>query len=96
MPARGLIALCDFGGSGTSITFVDAGNGVAPLGPTVRHTELSGDLIDQAVLTRVIADLSDAGSVDLSGTSAIGPLSRLRGAMSRRPRNGSRPPPSPR
>ena len=45
---------------------------------TVRHTELSGDLIDQAVLTHVLDGLSDAGSVDVSGTSAIGPLSRLR------------------
>ena len=79
VPTSGLIALCDFGGSGTSITLVDAANGSQPIGPTVRHTELSGDLIDQAVLTHVLSGLSDAGSVDLSGTSAIGPLSRLRG-----------------
>ncbi|HET6737076.1 Hsp70 family protein [Mycobacterium sp.] len=78
VPTRGVIALCDFGGSGTSVTLVDAGNGFAPVGPTVRHTDLSGDLIDQALLTRVINDLSAAGTIDLSGTSAIGSLSRLR------------------
>ena len=46
--------------------------------PTVRHTDLSGDLIDQALLTHVINDLSAAGTIDLSGTSAIGSLTRLR------------------
>ena len=78
-PTRGVIALCDFGGTGTSITLVDAANGYQPIGPTVRHTDLSGDLIDQALLTHVINDLAAAGSVDLSGTSAIGALTRLRG-----------------
>jgi hypothetical protein len=78
LPASGLVALCDFGGSGTSISLVDAANGNQQLGPTVRHTDLSGDLIDQAVLTQVLSGLSDAGSVDMTGTSAIGPLSRLR------------------
>jgi actin-like ATPase involved in cell morphogenesis len=78
VPTRGVIALCDFGGTGTSITLVDATNGFAPIGPTVRHTDLSGDLIDQALLTHVINDLSAAGTIDLSGTSAIGSLSRLR------------------
>ena len=78
VPTSGLIALCDFGGSGTSITVVDAANGGQPIGPTVRHTEFSGDLIDKAVLTQVLDGLSDAGAVDVTGTSAIGPLSRLR------------------
>ena len=78
LPTSGLIALCDFGGSGTSITLFDAANGGGPVGPTVRYTELSGDLIDKAVLTQVLEGLSDAGSVDVTGTSAIGPLSRLR------------------
>ena len=79
LPTRGVIALCDFGGTGTSITLVDAANGYAPIGPTVRHADLSGDLIDQALLTHVINDLSEAGSIDLSGTSAIGSLTRMRG-----------------
>jgi Hsp70 protein len=79
LPTRGVIAVCDFGGTGTSITLVDAANGFSPIGPTVRHTDLSGDLIDQALLTHVIDDLSTAGTIDLSGTSAIGSLTRLRG-----------------
>ena len=78
MPARGVIALCDFGGTGTSVTVVDAANGYQPIGPTVRHPDFSGDLIDQALLTHVMSDLSAAGSVDLSSTSAIGSLTRLR------------------
>jgi hypothetical protein len=78
VPTRGVIALCDFGGTGTSITLFDAANGFAPIGATVRHTDLSGDLVDQALLTHVINDLSAAGTIDLSGTSAIGSLTRLR------------------
>jgi len=78
VPTRGVIALCDFGGTGTNITLVDATKGFAPIGPTVRHTDLSGDLVDQALLTHVINDLSEAGTIDLSGTSAIGSLTRLR------------------
>lgn len=78
VPTRGVIALCDFGGTGTSITLLDADAGYAPIAPTVRHTDLSGDLVDQALLTHVINDLSAAGNIDLSGTSAIGSLTRLR------------------
>jgi hypothetical protein len=79
VPARGIIALCDVGGSGASITLADAANGFQPIGPTVRHSDFSGDLIDQALLTRVVGDLAGSGSVDLSSTAAIGNLSRLRG-----------------
>jgi Hsp70 protein len=78
VPTRGVIALCDFGGTGTNITLVDAADGYAPIGSTVRHTDLSGALVDQALLTHVINDLSAAGAIDLSGTSAIGSLTRLR------------------
>jgi hypothetical protein len=76
VPIHGVIAVCDFGGSGTSITLADAGNGFRPITPTVRHADLSGDLIDQALLTHVVKDLASA--VDLTGTSAIGSLGRLR------------------
>ncbi len=78
VPTRGVIAVCDFGGTGTNITLVDATTAFAPIGATVRHADLSGDLIDQALLTHVINDLSAAGTIDLSGTSAIGSLTRLR------------------
>jgi actin-like ATPase involved in cell morphogenesis len=78
VPARGIIAVCDFGGSGTSITLVNAAAGYQPVGPTVRHTDFTGNLIDQALLNHVLADLSTAGSFDASATSAIGSLTRLR------------------
>ncbi|MDT5134438.1 MAG: hypothetical protein QOE41_3749 [Mycobacterium sp.] len=78
VPTRGVIALCDFGGAGTSVTLLDAGAGYRPVGPTVRHADFSGDLIDQALLMHVIADLSTAGAVDVFRTSALGSLNRLR------------------
>ena len=79
VPSRGVIALCDFGGTGTTITLLDASRGYAPVGHTVRHTDFSGDLIDQALLTHVVTGLSGVASVDATGTSALGPLQRLRG-----------------
>ncbi|MBX5487689.1 MAG: Hsp70 family protein [Mycolicibacterium hassiacum] len=78
LPGSGIVALCDFGGTGTNVTLADAGAGFTPLGPTQRHTDLCGDLLDQALLTHVIEGLAAAGTVDLSSTSAIGSLSRLR------------------
>jgi hypothetical protein len=78
LPTRGVIAVCDFGGSGTSITLVDAANGCRPIGPTVRHLDFAGDMVDQTLLTHVIGELAGAGSVDLNSTSAIGSLWRLR------------------
>ena len=78
LPTRGIVALCDVGGSGASITIADAANGFQPIGPTVRHADLSGDLIDQSLLARVVEDLGRMGAVDLSSTAAIGSLSRLR------------------
>lgn len=78
LPSSGVVAVCDFGGSGTSLTLVDAANGYQRIAATVRHTDFSGDLIDQALLNHVVADLSAAGSFDTSATSAIGSLTRLR------------------
>ncbi|MCV7218399.1 Hsp70 family protein [Mycobacterium crocinum] len=77
LPTRGVIALCDFGGSGTSITLVDGATS-APIAPTLRHPDFSGDLIDQGLLAHVIAELSAGGTLDITGTSAIGSLTRLR------------------
>jgi hypothetical protein len=78
LPTRGVIAVCDLGGTGTNIALVDAAGGNRPIGPVVRHCDFSGDLIDQALLTQVIGDLAAAGSVDLASTSAISSLTRLR------------------
>ena len=84
LPTRGVVALCDFGGTGTSITLADAADGYRPIGATVRHTDFSGELIDRALLSHVIADLSITGTADVAGTAAIGSLHRLRAAMPRR------------
>jgi Hsp70 protein len=78
IPARGTVVVCDFGGSGTNITLMDAAGDYQPLAATVRHHDFSGDLIDQALLAAVMANLPATGSFDPSGTSAISSLSRLR------------------
>lgn len=74
LPKAGIIAVCDFGGSGSSITVVDATNGYRPRGATVRHPDFSGDRIDQALLTYVLTDLERS----LEGMTAIGSLAGLR------------------
>ena len=78
LPTRGVIVLCDFGGSGTSITLADAGSDFAPIGETVRYADFSGDHIDQALLTQVVAGVFDAAKADPSGTAMVGSLVRLR------------------
>jgi hypothetical protein len=78
LPTRGVVALCDFGGTGTTITLADASNGYRSIGAAVRNTDFSGELVDRAVMAHVIADLSNAGTVDVAGTAAIGSLQRLR------------------
>lgn len=78
LPTRGVVALCDFGGTGTSITLADAADGYRTIGATVRHPDFSGELIDRALLVHVIADMSITGTADVAGTAAIGSLHRLR------------------
>lgn len=77
IPARGTVAVCDFGGTGTSITLMDAGGDYRALAPTVRHRDFSGDLIDQALLGVVVANMPTTGAFP-TGMAAIGSLSRLR------------------
>ena len=78
LPSAGVIVLCDFGGSGTSITLVDAAAKDAPIGETVRVPDFSGDQIDQAILTKVVAGIFEASDADPSGTAMVGSLVRLR------------------
>src|SRR5215208_3641278 len=75
LPMHGVIVLCDFGGSGTSITLANAARDFSLFGETVRFADFSGDQIDQALLTHVVAGLAD---VDPSGTAMVGSLVRLR------------------
>nr|WP_273733536.1 Hsp70 family protein [Mycolicibacterium septicum] len=74
LPARGVVALCDFGGSGTSLTLADAAAGFATIGQTVRYQDFSGDLIDQEVLRHVLSNLD----AEPAGTAAVTALARLR------------------
>jgi actin-like ATPase involved in cell morphogenesis len=78
IPARGTVAVCDFGGSGTSITLMDAAGNYRALAPTVRHHDFCGDMIDQVVLAAVMDNMPSTGSFERSGASAIGSLGRLR------------------
>src|ERR1700761_3539427 len=80
LPTSGTVAVCDFGGSGATVSLVDAANGYQAIAPAVLTEDFSGDRIDQAVLTHVVGDLSSAGSFDSSATSAIGSLNSLRTA----------------
>lgn len=74
LPDHGIIAVCDFGGSGTNVTLVDAGRGFEPISAARRSTVLSGDVIDQALLDHVVADLGGNGD----GPPTVGSLTRLR------------------
>ena len=78
LPTHGVIALCDFGGSGTSITLANAARDFSPFGETVRFPDFSGDQLDQALLTHIVAGLVDASQVDPSSTAMVGSLQRLR------------------
>ncbi|BBY44599.1 Hsp70 family protein [Mycolicibacterium celeriflavum] len=76
LPSRGVVVLCDFGGSGASITIVNASANHAVVGETVRFADFSGDLVDQALLTHVMASITT--DADPSGTAMVGSLARLR------------------
>jgi actin-like ATPase involved in cell morphogenesis len=77
LPGRGVVALLDFGGGGTSITLADAASTFEPI-ETSRLTEFSGEQIDQALLTHVLDGVAEAGGVDPAGTAAVGSLMVLR------------------
>jgi hypothetical protein len=78
LPTHGVIVLCDFGGSGTSITLANAARDFSPFGETVRFPDFSGDQIDQALLAHVVAGQLDASQADPSSTAMVGSLVQLR------------------
>ncbi|MDT5151352.1 MAG: hypothetical protein QOI01_3085, partial [Mycobacterium sp.] len=80
LPADGVVVLCDFGGSGTSVTLADTRAGLAIIGETIRYPDFSGDLVDQALLNHVVAGIAEASSSDPASTAAVGSLTRLRDA----------------
>ncbi|MDT5265227.1 MAG: hypothetical protein QOI90_1853, partial [Mycobacterium sp.] len=74
LPARGVVALCDFGATGTTITLADAGADFRAIGDAVRYDDFSGDFVDRALLTHLLASLD----VDPSSTSAVASLTAFR------------------
>ncbi len=78
LPTRGVIVLCDFGGSGTTVSLADAASDFAPIGQPVRFADFSGEHIDQALLRHVAAGLPELVTADAAGTALVGSLSRLR------------------
>ncbi|KUI16267.1 molecular chaperone [Mycobacterium sp. GA-1285] len=78
LPSSGVVVLCDFGGSGTSISLADAGADLSSIGETVRYADFSGDQIDQLLLNHVVAGIAAANDADPAGTAAVSSLARLR------------------
>ncbi len=78
LSARGVVALLDFGGGGTSITLADAASDFAPIGTTLRYPGFSGDQIDEAVLAHVITATGRSGVEDSAATAAVGPFAELK------------------
>ncbi len=77
LPARGVVALLDFGGGGTSITLADAASDFEPIGKTLRYPGFSGNQIDEAVLVHVITATGRSGIEDSAATAAVGPIAQL-------------------
>jgi actin-like ATPase involved in cell morphogenesis len=48
-PRDGVVALCDFGAGGTTVTLANGGPSFQQIGQSVRYTDFSGEAIDQLV-----------------------------------------------
>lgn len=77
LPRRGLVALMDFGGSGTSITLADAAAGFEPIDQTRRYRQFSGERIDKTLLAHVLGRVESADGADPGQTAASAELARL-------------------
>ncbi|QLL08035.1 Hsp70 family protein [Mycobacterium vicinigordonae] len=79
-PASGVVALCDFGAGGTSITLADAGSNFRQLGGTVRYSEFSGDDIDQLILNHLLTVSPGVDDTSVSNTAtSMGSVTRMLG-----------------
>jgi Hsp70 protein len=83
-PTNGIIALCDFGASGTSVTLTNAGSNFQQVGPSVRYTDFSGDAIDQLILNHLRAAAQNADTTGgRASTTRMGSLTRQLGECQR-------------
>jgi hypothetical protein len=83
-PADGIVALCDFGAGGTSVTLTNAGANFQQVGPSVRYTDFSGDALDQLILNHLRAAAPDADTTrDVASTTRLGSPTRLLGECQR-------------
>ncbi len=80
-PAGGVVAVCDFGAGGTTVTLTDAGSNLQQIGASVRYTDFSGDAIDQLIANHLRATAPDPS--DLANTARTGSLNRQLGESRR-------------
>jgi hypothetical protein len=78
LPAKGVVALLDFGGSGTSITLADAASDFTPITDTLRYEDFSGDLVDQALMMHALDNAGHGNGVDPASTAVVGQFAGLR------------------
>lgn len=71
-PRDGVVALCDFGAGGTTVSLINAGSNFQQIGQSIRYTDFSGEAIDQLVASYVRSGGQDAAtSTDLAATRPV-------------------------
>lgn len=83
LPDSGVVALMDFGSSGTSITLADAGRGFRPVDETLRYRGFSGDRLDDALLAHVLDSVGHGSGAGSGVTAAVAQLTELRAEANR-------------
>jgi actin-like ATPase involved in cell morphogenesis len=76
-PNDGIVAVCDFGAGGTSVTLINTGSNFQQIGSSVRYTDFSGDRIDQLILNHLRTSAPDSASTDPDSTTRMGSPTRL-------------------
>nr|WP_243633044.1 Hsp70 family protein [Mycobacterium uberis] len=73
----GVVALLDFGGTGTSATLLNLAEDFEIISTTMRYTDFSGKEIDQSLLFRIFEDQGNHSGIDSSSTIEVGKLGQL-------------------
>jgi hypothetical protein len=74
-PTKGVVALCDIGAGGTSVTLIRAGADLKQIGQSVRRTDFSGDSIDQLIANHLESRARDASTASLEDAVRTGGFS---------------------